>query len=158
MRPLTPWLVLLALPPLACDPVHADEVAALGGEAPGVPRGPLHRPGQPCLVCHAGRFSVAGTVFVDATDRSPAVGAEVRLTDSQGNAYSAHTNEAGNFYVQPGQFTPVYPMKVAVAWSGVTVNMTADVGREGSCAKCHSDPPGPSSAGHVYIPADGGTP
>ena len=38
-------------------------------EAPGVRRGPLHRPGQPCLLCHDGalgdpqRFTVAGTVF-----------------------------------------------------------------------------------------------
>ena len=61
-------LVLL----LSCDPVHDDAVSALGGETPGIPRGPLHRPGQPCLVCHDGAsgdpaaFSMAGTVFLDA--------------------------------------------------------------------------------------------
>ena len=55
---------------LSCyDPVHDQEVAALGGEAPGVSPGPTHRPGQPCNVCHGGvgpanlRFSVAGTVY-----------------------------------------------------------------------------------------------
>ena len=37
----------------ACvDETHELQVQALGGEAPGVPKGPLHRPGQPCLVCH----------------------------------------------------------------------------------------------------------
>ena len=36
------------------DPVQSEAVADLGGEAPGVAPGPLHRPGQPCLVCHDG--------------------------------------------------------------------------------------------------------
>src|SRR5450432_160855 len=34
------------------DPVHDTAVSALGPEAPGVPKGPLHRPGQPCVLCH----------------------------------------------------------------------------------------------------------
>ena len=39
----------------ACgDPVHDARVAALGDERPGVPAGPNHRPGQPCLACHGG--------------------------------------------------------------------------------------------------------
>ena len=51
------------------DPVHDEQVAALGPEPAGESPGPLHRPGQPCLVCHGGlgpahqSFSVAGTVF-----------------------------------------------------------------------------------------------
>ena len=37
----------------ACvDESHELQVQALGAEVPGVPMGPLHRPGQPCLVCH----------------------------------------------------------------------------------------------------------
>jgi hypothetical protein len=141
----------------ACDPVHNDEVAALGGETPGVPHGPLHRPSQPCLLCH-GNFSVAGTVFVDPTNRQAAQNVAVDLTDSQGHTFTATTNEAGNFYVRTGEFQPVYPMKVALRYGGVTASMTADVGRNGACASCHFDPPGPSSPGHVYTPADGGTP
>ncbi len=141
----------------ACDPVRSNAVAALGGEAPGVPHGPLHRPGQPCLLCH-GNFSVAGTVFVDPLNRDPAVGVTVNLTDSQGHVFSDTTNAAGNFFITPEQFAPVYPMKVALQYNGMTVNMTANVGRDGACAMCHSDPVSPSSPGHVYTPADGGTP
>ncbi len=36
------------------DPVHDEEVAALGPEPGGGAPGPEHRPGQPCLVCHGG--------------------------------------------------------------------------------------------------------
>jgi hypothetical protein len=149
---------------LACDPVNDAAIAALGGEARGVPKGPLHRPGQPCLVCHDGNvgnppgFSVAGTVFVNASDLQAAVDAGVMLTDSIGSTYNATTNQAGNFYVLPSQFQPTYPMKVAVAYDGTTVQMTADVGRDGSCAKCHFDPPSAASPGHVYVPPGGVTP
>lgn len=157
-------LFALLLAGATCDPVNDAAIAALGGEAPGVPRGPLHRPGQPCVLCHSGNlgdppgFSVAGTVYVNAGDLEPAVAAGVKLTDSVGHSYLAGTNAAGNFYVLPHQFTPVYPMKVQIDYNGVPVSMTADVGRDGSCAKCHFDPAGPASPGHVYVPADGGTP
>jgi hypothetical protein len=141
----------------ACDPVHSDAVAALGGEAPGVRHGPLHRPGQPCLLCHSD-FSVAGTVFANAEDRQPAPGVVVTLTDSQGHTFAAPTNAAGNFYVSHDQFEPIYPMKAALEFGGTTVNMVADIGRNGACASCHFDPAGPASPGHVYAPADGVTP
>jgi hypothetical protein len=147
-----------------CDPVKDQKIAALGGEAPGVPRGPLHRPGQPCVLCHDGNvgdppgFSVAGTVYVDAGDFTPAAGAVVSLTDSVGKTFDAIANEVGNFYVLPHQLTPTYPMKVTVRFNDVTVKMTADVGRDGSCATCHFDPAGPASPGHVYIPPGGVTP
>jgi hypothetical protein len=157
MRPHLLLVMGCAILANVCDPVRSNEVATLGGEAPGVPHGPLHRPGQPCLLCH-GNFSVAGTVFVDPTNRNPAAGVTVNLTDSQGHVFSDTTNAAGNFFVRPAQFTPVYPMKVALQYDGMTVNMTADVGRDGACAMCHSDPVTPSSPGHVYTPADGGTP
>lgn len=149
---------------LSCDPVNDATIAALGPETPGVPKGPLHRPGQPCLVCHSGNvgdppgFSVAGTVFINASDLQAAVDAGVTLTDSVDASYTANTNQAGNFFVLPSQYQPTYPMKVAVAFNGTPVKMTADVGRDGSCAKCHVDPAGPSSPGHVYIPPGGVTP
>jgi hypothetical protein len=147
-----------------CDPVHDQAVDALGDEAPGVRRGPLHRPGQPCLRCHDGslgsppQFTVAGTIYENQQGLTPAVDARVALTDSRGKTFSATTNAAGNFYVEPREFTPTYPMKVAVTYKGLVVKMTSNVGRDGSCAGCHTDPAGPISAGHVFIPADGGTP
>jgi hypothetical protein len=154
--------ILLAL--AACDPVNDAAISALGPEVPDVPRGPRHRPGQPCVLCHSGNvgdppgFSVAGTVYVNATDLQPAVDAGVILRDSLDASYQATTNAAGNFYVLPHQFKPTYPMKVEVDYGNAKVLMTANVGRDGSCGKCHFDPAGPGSPGHVYVPPDGGTP
>ena len=63
-------LLIAAGAVFACgDPTHDRAVEVLGGEAPGVPEGPLHRPGQPCVTCHgdsgpaSGEFSLAGTVY-----------------------------------------------------------------------------------------------
>ncbi|MDB4933871.1 MAG: hypothetical protein JWP87_843 [Labilithrix sp.] len=160
-------VALVAMAPTelaACDPVHEDATAALGDEAPGVQKGPLHRPGQPCTTCHDGalgnppKFSVAGTVYIDELGAQAASNAVVSLTDSTGKKHDATTNTAGNFYLRPGEFTPSYPMKVSVAYSGINVTMTSEIGRAGSCADCHTHPAGPTSAGLIYMPADGGTP
>jgi hypothetical protein len=159
-------IALVALAAAAsCDPVHDRSVDVLGGEAPGVEPGPLHRPGQPCLTCHDGalgdptEFTIAGTIYVSAEDLAPAVGATVTVTGAGGSApHAMVTNEAGNFYAEPREFTPVFPLTVAVTYRGVTAEMGTLVGRDGSCADCHSDPPGPASAGHVFIPPDGVTP
>src|SRR4051794_4421968 len=58
------------------DPVSDARIAALGPEDPGVPPGPLHRPGQPCVVCHsrqgpASPFLVAGTVYSERGSKTP---------------------------------------------------------------------------------------
>ena len=56
------------------DPVHARQVAALGGDPSGQRNGPTHRPGQPCLVCHGGLgpggpdLSVGGTIYESMAD------------------------------------------------------------------------------------------
>jgi hypothetical protein len=150
----------------SCDPVRSDAIASLGGEAPGVRRGPLHRPGQPCLLCHDGSagapegFSVAGTVFVEPGQASPVSGAVVHLADSTGSTLDTLTNAAGNFYVLPRDWTPTYPMSVTVTpREQPTVSMQTLVNRDGSCAGCHSDPAGSGSPGHVCILlADGGVP
>jgi hypothetical protein len=150
-----------ALALASCDPVASDAKAALGDEAPGVSRGPLHRPGQPCIVCHDGgvgdppAFAVAGTVFDAPNSPVPASGVTVTLTGSNGHAFSAVTNAAGNFYVVPDEFIPAYPMKVTISVGGVTNTMQSHVGRDGSCAGCHTDPPRPSSPGRVYFSATG---
>jgi len=143
----------------ACDPTQSNAVASLGDEAPGVRRGPLHRPGQPCLLCHDGTlgnppaFSVAGTVYANpAPDTSPASGVDVVLTDANGATHTATTNAAGNFYVSPSEFQPAYPMRVKLqAGNGNPVCMFTHVGRDGSCAGCHTEPAGPRSPGHVAL-------
>jgi hypothetical protein len=142
---------------LACvDETHDAQVAALGGEAPGVSPGPDHRPGQPCVLCHgtAGPastvFSVAGTIYAVQGQRAPAVGAKVNMEDVNGHTYTFTTNAAGNFYGTPGQWSPTYPLAVNVAQGQDTQMMISHVGRNGSCASCHTDPPSVTSPGAVY--------
>ena len=83
-----PLLALALIGMAGCDPVHDDAIAALGPETPGVRRGPLHRPGQPCLLCHDGalgdpqEFAVAGTVFQRPGNLMPVAEANVELVDS----------------------------------------------------------------------------
>lgn len=142
------------------DPVRDAEAAALGPEQPGIPRGPLHRSGQPCLVCHAdgGRaspsFAMAGTVFADADTAVPINQATVVLQDSAGHTQIVATNCAGNFMLQPDELTLQYPIWATVQGAGQTIDMESPIYREGSCASCHSDPRGPASAGHVFLLAN----
>ncbi len=156
----------------ACDPVHDDAIAALGPEAPGVRQGPLHRPGQPCLLCHDGamgdppRFTVAGTVFSTPGTLLAVEGATVQLVDANGSGAQVTTNSAGNFYATPGDYSPTFPLQVTVAGpAGPTVHMQTLIGGNGTvepngaCASCHFDPAGPNSPGHVCLTLDdGGTP
>ena len=150
--------VIAAVGLVACrDPVHDDAVDALGLEQPGVKKGPLHRPGQPCLVCHGGEgpgdptFSVAGTVYETPRDLVALPDALVHLVDAGGRRWSTWTNQAGNFYVSPEDFSPGYPLWVSLERDGVLVDMKTPSYREGSCAACHIDPSGPASVGHVYF-------
>jgi hypothetical protein len=149
----------------ACDPVHNDKVSSLGGEAPGVRTGPLHRPGEPCTECHDGSlgnppaFSVAGTLFQTADATTALSGATVTITAADGKTYATTSNEAGNFYVTPNDFAPKFPIHVNVTSGGTTVTMQSHVGWASSCATCHVDPAGPDSPGHVYFDVpDGAVP
>jgi hypothetical protein len=142
----------------ACaDPTQDRAVAALGGEVPGVPKGALHRPGQPCVTCHGDsgpgspEFSVGGTVYALFRENTPAAGAVVRIEDITGRTYSVPTNAAGNFYVPLSAWAPTYPIQMKVTLGTVTKQMLTHVGRAGSCADCHLDPPSQTSPGHVYI-------
>lgn len=169
------WLLLavpLSAATAACqDAVHDDEVSALGPEAPGVSPGPDHRPGQPCTVCHGGngpakvKFTLAGTVFMDWSASKPAVGAELQFEDANGSTYHVQTNQVGNFYLQPGDWSPTFPVSVPLlsyTSSGsmpVTQVMTTDDNRDGSCASCHGLTPSANSPGPIYVnapAADGG--
>jgi hypothetical protein len=151
----------------ACtDESHDLEVAALGGEAPGVPKGPTHRPGQPCLVCHGGlgpasnQFVMAGTVYEVQGETGGAKGASVQIEDVNGDFYTATTNEVGNFYITTQQWAPTLPAQVMVFQGQNSQQMVTHIGRDGSCAGCHVQPPSPVSPGPVYVTAgalpDGG--
>ncbi len=160
------WSVA-ALLTCACEsPVQDDLIDSLGGEQRGVPEGPTHRYGQPCLACHddavgdGPKMSVGGTVFASPLDEVPVEGAVVTLLDASGAQHQAITNCAGNFYVEAKDFLPSFPMRVEIdcplpdgtvrrAVMGTLVN------REGSCAGCHENAaPTPQSPGRVYCLQD----
>jgi hypothetical protein len=151
---ITSWLVSA---PGCVDETHEEDVNALGPEDPNVPRGPLHRPGQPCLTCHGGlgpashQFSIGGTVYAVQGQAAPAVGAAVLVEDITGAFETVQSNEVGNFYITIQDWEPTYPTLPQVTLGSVNQQMTTHVGRDGSCADCHQDPPGPTSAGHIYI-------
>jgi hypothetical protein len=142
---------------LGCDPAQDAIVQSLGPEAPGVPPGPTHRPGQPCLACHrdggAGKpvFSIAGTIYREKAAPAAQGDVEVQLVDTAGTKLSARSNCAGNFYVTPAAFTPTFPVWVALRRGDNSIQMESPIPREGSCATCHRDPAGPDSAGPVYL-------
>jgi hypothetical protein len=140
------------------DEVHDQEVAALGPEAPGVPPGPLHRPGQPCITCHGGsgpaklQLSIGGTVYDVEGQSAPSVDTTVTVEDIDGHYWNATTNAAGNFYVTYTQFAPHYPTEPTVTPSdgSTPIAMATHIARDGSCADCHANPAGPTSAGPVF--------
>jgi hypothetical protein len=145
-----------ALASTACDPVHDEAVTSLGDEKAGVSPGPLHRPGQPCLVCHGGSgpgpdFTMGGTVFQTKGSETPVQGATVHIESKNGETHDSVTNEVGNFYFSSREFIPTYPLVVTVSKGEVTQKMSTHVGRDGSCAGCHVDPEGPSSPGRVWL-------
>lgn len=145
---------------LGCvDETHDAQVRALGGEAAGVPPGPFHRPGQPCVLCHGTGgpastiFSIAGTVFAVQGQKGPAAGAQVSLEDVNGRHATITANAAGNFYVTPSQWSPTFPIKVTGVTEGQNIAppMLSHMGRDGSCAGCHTDPESATSPGPVYL-------
>jgi hypothetical protein len=157
-------ILLAVLAVAACDPVGDDAIAALGPENPLVRRGPEHRPGQPCIVCHDGAlgdppaFTVAGTIYEKPSSKVGLQGATVTLVDSTGSQYvSPPTNDAGNFYATPNDWNPTFPITtVSVTGSAGIPTMKSAIGRNGSCASCHFNPAGPTSAGQVCIVLDDG--
>ena len=159
LRRRRPWL-WAALALAGCsDPVRQAAIEALGPEDPRVAPGPLHRPGQPCLVCHgegggATPMSAAGTVYRMAGDATPAAGAEVTLRDAARTAVVAEVNCAGNFYVYARRFAPTLPLWASVRLGDESIAMESPLHRDGDCASCHGEPAGPASAGPIFVADD----
>jgi hypothetical protein len=112
--------------------------------------GGLMLPGTDCLSCHRvggsaddSVYSVAGTVFVDATCPEGVERAEVRVFDAGGREITLLTNAVGNFYTDE-VLTP--PLRTSVVVGGVETVMRTPF-TNGSCAACHSEG---SRLGFVY--------
>jgi hypothetical protein len=153
--------VALALALACSDPLHDEAVEALGPEDPAVPEGPLHRPGQPCLVCHGGdgpadsEFVVAGTVYAGPDDPTPVAAATIEVIGKNLRSGSATSNCAGNFFIPLADFTLAFPATTTVT-GAATKPMLTLLNRTGSCNDCHRGNPGPDSPGLVWAPAAAG--
>jgi mono/diheme cytochrome c family protein len=145
------------------DPVEQAIIDALPKDT--TPNGPLHRGGQPCLVCHdsyggATPLAIGGTVYaLDPTMKKILPASQIRVTivdSNSGDSRNVCSNAAGNFFIE--------------SWSDLTfpltptaggVTMQSLVGRDGSCATCHALPnaqsldpvtgAGPDSAGVILV-------
>lgn len=149
--------------PACSNPVIDQKIEALGGEQQGVPEGPFHRPGQPCVLCHskyygAPEFAVGGTVFADQKGASfkTVEDVQVVLTDSIGETRTLTTNCIGNFYIRKDDWDPQFPLAAEIrypVYDPVTQQPMVDgqgqvvrkvkamgswISRDGSCAACHS--------------------
>jgi hypothetical protein len=142
------------------DPLHEQQVQALGPEDPSVSKGPLHRPGQPCLVCHgalgpaSGMFVMAGTVYALPDSNVPAPNTQVTVEDVRGSTFTATTNAAGNFFITPDQWSIDFPAQVSHVIQGTLESpkmFPSLINRDGSCADCHGLQVGPTSPGRVYL-------
>jgi hypothetical protein len=162
-------VAIAALASACVDTVHEDSVQGLGSELPGVPPGPLHRPGQPCITCHGGsgpasmQFSVGGTVYAVQGGSTPVANVQVQIEDITGVFWNGTTNSAGNFWSTLAEFAPHYPTTVQItsADGSQTQAMSTLINRDGSCADCHLSPRSTISQGPVYLAQsapDGGTP
>ncbi len=141
------------------DPVHDAEVAALGPEDPSTPPSELHRPGQPCLVCHGDlgpahtQFAVGGTVYHEDLT-TPAQGQTITLTDAAQNQVQATTNAAGNFFISAQDWQPVFPITPITIGTDPNnmAQMITHIGRDGSCGACHfGSAPATNSPGPIYV-------
>lgn len=157
-------LILLAVgAALSCsDPFLDGQNDAQGNETSGVEQGQYHRAGSACVTCHReggeasdSPFTIAGTVFAQPLKQVGVDSVEIRLTDADATKFITKTNCVGNFFVRPGEWVPKFPVLVEIAKGGVRRSMRSSIGREPSCAVCHSSdlpPKDPFSAiGHIYL-------
>lgn len=144
--PALPFVLALASFSASCtDPVRDAAIERLGGETGSGP-GPLHRPGQPCVLCHSDggpasdhKFVIGGTVFESSAPQSKgADNVQVLFIDASSAQRQTLTNEVGNFYIREDEWPDLtFPFKVGLLADNKPIPMATTVNREGSCNFCH---------------------
>jgi hypothetical protein len=160
-------VALLAATATSCtDPVKDHAIERLGPEAAGVPAGPEHRPGQPCVLCHSDggpasdhKFAIAGTIYDTVKADRGAENVRVYFIDTANVDRQVVTNAAGNFFVREEEWPDLaFPFKTGIRrGSGLPVKMQSTINREGSCNFCHQLPGGDAreSIGPIFAPGGG---
>ncbi len=107
-----------------------------------------------CLSCHDGTagvkpFLAGGTVFSDVVQALPAVDYEVRVVDTAtGAAFTAHTDENGNFWIAAPATAPSGPFMIGVRNASHSQAMPVlQRGLECNGSACHGGMQGP-----VHVP------
>jgi mono/diheme cytochrome c family protein len=122
-------------------------------------------PGKACRTCHViggkatGKtFDVAGTVYLTAHEPDDCngvsvSGAQVIITDAQGNDHPLAVNGAGNFNHNDlfgfGAFST--PYKARVVYNGKTRAMSAPQ-TSGDCNGCHTEGGASGAPGRIMLP------
>lgn len=168
-------LIVASVVALACfsasctDPVKDRAIDRLGEETAAGP-GPLHRPGQPCVLCHSDggpasgkKLVIGGTVFATSSPQSKgAKDVRVLFIDAASAQRETSTNEVGNFFITESEWPDLtFPFKVGLVADNKAVPMMTTVNREGSCNFCHKPNEGSplaiagedprESTGQVYV-------
>jgi hypothetical protein len=162
-RPPGAWLPVFFALNACADPLRDEKIDSLGPEQEGFGRGPTHRPGQPCVLCHSDggpgspEMSFGGTLFHAPQTGLPFLigGWLVEIADDAGSVVTVPSNRCGNFYLTPDDLDPVFPVRVRVLdpRSGApATTMQGRIAREGACGACHTEPKGPLAAGMVNVP------
>ena len=118
-------------------------------------------PGMACLACHSSNrdapdFPLAGTVYptgheYDDCYGSAAQNARVNITDNRGVTRSFTVNQAGNFYTEPIDGWPVFPIRATVTFNGKTRVMSGAV-NSGDCNTCHTLRGSSGAPGRIALP------
>jgi hypothetical protein len=118
--------------------------AAMGGgnglpcENPATPPGDGHHfPGQNCFqACHNHGFTLAGTLYTNATGNTAFPGATISVTDSNNKQVKVVTRQNGNFYTTEAL---QFPVLVMASSCPSAVRMPAAVAMNGrACNSCHA--------------------
>lgn len=171
MSPLRLTLLVCVCSLCGCDDPYLDNlIEELGEEQDGYAPSEIHRPGQPCVLCHSEYdgaepiLSFGGTLFAEPlTGDAPLVlleGYTIRLLDSAGQIRNLTSNKCGNFFITKEAFDPAFPVR-AELWGPTSpdggnvvqlIPMSTRIGRDGSCGTCHVNPASPFSPGVAFVP------
>lgn len=117
--------------------------------------GPDMLPGDNCRSCHkadgpyedAPEWTVAGTVFTDASGSAGAPGVTVRVIDDEGTIIEMVTSSSGNFFTAA---PVVEPYLMELEKDGVIVGMPTSP-PSGGCNACHASGPIGGAPGALYV-------
>lgn len=94
-----------------------------------------HNTGQDCLMsCHAHGFTLAGTLYTNATGNTGFAGATISITDNNGLQLDLVVNSNGNFYTKQAL---AFPVLVIASSCPSAVKMTL-ASADGHCNTCHA--------------------